>query len=131
VKLLLDTHVYLWFLADDSRLPKTIKSAIEDPFNDLFLSIISAFEISIKHGLGKLPLDVSLKELLGRQLQENEIELLAIHVDHLTYFATLPIPKNGHRDPFDRLLIAQAYVEEMAVCTVDSMLYQYDVKFCM
>ncbi|RYG34761.1 type II toxin-antitoxin system VapC family toxin [bacterium] len=125
---LLDTHVFLWFLSDDPKLSSEAKRSLEDSEHRLYLSAISAFEISIKHGLGKLPLKVPLEELLTRQLEMNRIELLPILPKHLVAYATLPFPANGHRDPFDRLLVAQAKSEEIALFTLDDALAEYGIS---
>jgi PIN domain nuclease of toxin-antitoxin system len=122
---LLDTHVFLWFLADDPRLPDQLKNALEDPDNDLLVSSISEFEVAIKHSLGKLPLPLPLGELFGTQLEVNRIEMLPITLAHYEEYVRLPFPSNGHRDPFDRLLISQARSEEMNLYTCDSALKAY------
>lgn len=125
---LLDAHVFLWFVADDPRLPVILKSALEEADRRLLLSVTSAFEIAIKYGLGKLQLDVPIEELLGRQLEINQIELLHLSPAHLASYADLPFPANGHRDPFDRILVAQARSEGITLATVDSAFAQYDVE---
>ena len=125
---LFDTHTYLWFVADDPRLPRSVKSALEEPGHRLFLSVVGAFEIAIKHGLGKLPLDVSLEDLLGEQLEINEIELLSLRPAHLVAYAALPFPPSGHRDPFDRILVAQSQVEGLALVTGDRAFAEYGLS---
>lgn len=125
---LLDAHVFLWFVADDPRLPAPLKAILEEADHRLFLSAASAFEIAIKHGLGKLPLDVELGELLTEQLQINGIELLPISPTHLVTYARLPFPASGHRDPFDRILIAQAQAEGLSLITVDSAFSDYGIE---
>lgn len=124
-RVLLDTHVFLWFLADDARLPGEAKATLEDAGRELFVSSISAFEVAIKHGLGKLPLPVSFGELFGVQLELNRIEMLPITLAHYEEYVRLPFPSNGHRDPFDRLLIAQARSEGMTLFTGDAAFEAY------
>ena len=125
---LLDTHVFLWFVGDDPRLPSAVKSALEEAGHRLFLSSISAFEIAIKHGLGKLPLDVTLEELLGEQLRINQIELLPLKPAHLVAYGDLPFPTSGHRDPFDRILVVQAQVDRLRLISVDSAFSDYGIE---
>jgi PIN domain nuclease of toxin-antitoxin system len=99
VKLLLDTHVLLWFLGDNSRLSKSAKTAIEDPANPRLLSPISLQEIAIKVQLDKLRLDEPFAIVFPKQLTLNRIELLPIQVAHIEPLTTLPL---HHKDPFDR-----------------------------
>lgn len=124
---LLDTHTYLWFVGDDPRLPEEVKRSLEESDHRLFLSAVSAFEIAIKHGLGKLPLDVPLEELLTFQLELNRVELLPIRPVHLAAYAALPFPASGHRDPFDRILVAQAKAEGLTLITRDPALAEYGI----
>ena len=120
MKLLLDTHVLLWWLADDPTLSPVHRSAIADPANVVYVSAASAWEISIKRALGKL---VAPEDLTGA-LMESELEQLPITVAHAEAVGPLPM---HHRDPFDRMLIAQAQVEGLAVVTGDPVFGRYDV----
>ncbi len=124
---LLDSHTYLWFVNDDPRLPADVKRLLESEGVSLFLSAASAFEIAIKHGLGKLPLDVPLKTLLGETLSANDITLLAIEPRHLITLSLLVFPSNGHRDPFDRLLVAQARTDSLRLVSGDVALDAYGI----
>ena len=120
MNLLLDTHILLWWLADDPGLSEKQRSAIADPANLVYVSAASAWEISIKKALGKLiaPND------LGAALIASELEQLPITVIHAEAVGGLP---PHHRDPFDRMLIAQAGVEDLTVVTGDPMFAQYEV----
>ena len=125
---LLDSHTFLWFVEDDPRLPATVKALLEDEERGLWLSAASAFEIAIKHGLGKLPLDVPLRTLLDETLRANDIGLLPIEPRHLVALAQMPLPTNGHRDPFDRLLVAQSLTDDLPLVSGDRALDVYRVQ---
>jgi PIN domain nuclease of toxin-antitoxin system len=122
---LLDTHTMLWFFWDDSRLSEYAKATIEDPENRKFVSIASCWEIAIKAGLGKLELEEPSSSFLLREIARNNFELLPITLEHATSVETLP---QHHRDPFDRLLIAQANMEGLTLISADAIFQQYDVK---
>jgi PIN domain nuclease of toxin-antitoxin system len=119
VRLLLDTHTLLWFLRDDPALSPTAKSAIEDSENQKLVSVVSCWEIAIKAGLGKLVLRETAAVLLGRELPRNNMDLLPITLEHATAVETLP---HHHKDPFDRLLIAQARIEGLPIVGADVMM---------
>ncbi|EIC29737.1 MULTISPECIES: type II toxin-antitoxin system VapC family toxin [Methylomicrobium] len=124
MKLLLDTHILLWYLENDPKLPDTWKRYIEDRHNSIAVSIASLWEIAIKISLGKLELldDLSTVESV---LHQQGITLLPIKTSHLLQLLNLPF---HHRDPFDRLIIAQAQVEQLSVVTHDSQFAQYSVS---
>ena len=122
---LLDTHTMLWFLWDDSRLSGPAKSLIEDAGNRKFVSVASCWEIAIKVGLGKLDLGEPSRSFLPREIERNNFELLPISLDHATTVEGLAA---HHRDPFDRLLIAQAMTEKMPVVSADVVFDQYGVS---
>lgn len=123
MRLLLDTHTFLWFIADDPRLSTSAKVLLESDV-DLFLSVASLWEIAIKVSVGKLVLPEDYDVFVTRQLAANEIEVLAIEVSHLRQVASLPF---HHRDPFDRLLIAQAITDGMPIVSTDSVLDAYKI----
>lgn len=125
MKLLLDTHALLWFLGGDSRLSEPSRLAVEDLENTRHCSIATAWEIAIKVSLGKLQLVVPFEELIPGQLQSNGIDLLPVSPAHLQALLGLPF---HHRDPFDRLLVAQAQVEGASIISVDSALDDYGVR---
>jgi PIN domain nuclease of toxin-antitoxin system len=124
MKLLLDTHIFLWLNQEIENVPTTILSLCENSANTLYLSPVSAWEIQIKHALGKLDLAVSLQEMIAAQKQ-NGLVILPIELNHVYALAKL---ENHHQDPFDRLLIAQAMVESMPILTVDRKIINYSVE---
>ncbi len=116
MKLLLDAHTLLWFLKDDAHLSASAKALIEDPTNIKLVGIGTCSEIAIKAGLGKLGLTEPVAVLLGRELPRNNLVLLDIKLEHATAVETLP---QHHKDPFDRLLVAQALAEGLSIVSVD------------
>jgi PIN domain nuclease of toxin-antitoxin system len=124
MRLLLDTHAFLWFIMGSANLSVNARALIENPANERLLSIVSLWEIAIKTSLGKLTLSASFDELIPAQLKLNGIDLLNINVDHLSTLTTLPF---HHRDPFDRLIIAQAIVEKPTVISLDGAFDTYGV----
>ncbi len=125
MRLLLDTHAFLWWVLDDPQLVQTARTAISDPNNQLFFSAVSSWEISIKASLGKLKLPRQPQQFFQQQLTDNRFELLPITVEHTVAIYHLP---HHHRDPFDRLLIAQCHVENLSLITNDSLIQQYAVR---
>lgn len=125
MKLLLDTHALLWFLDADPSLSANAKALIEDPQNHKLVSIASCWEIAIKVGLKKLDLGEPATTFLPREISVNHFDLLAIELRHATFVETLPL---HHRDPFDRLLIAQALIERIAIVSVDAVFDSYGVQ---
>lgn len=117
MRLLLDTHAFLWFIAGDPRLSAPARAAIEDPANDKVVSAASAWEMAIKVSLGKLSLTEPFDVLVPRELARNGFRLLPIELSHAATVATLTF---HHRDPFDRALIAQALAEQMAIVSADA-----------
>jgi PIN domain nuclease of toxin-antitoxin system len=124
MKLLLDTHTLLWFLAGSPQLSAAALTAINDPANERWLSPISLLEIAIKVRINKLRLTAPFGVLFPAQLTSNRIRLWPIEAPHCAALTTLPL---HHRDPFDRLLIAQALVEGVPVVGVDSIFDQYGI----
>ncbi|MEB3249764.1 MAG: type II toxin-antitoxin system VapC family toxin [Merismopediaceae bacterium] len=122
---LLDTHVFLWFINDDPRLSDQRKDMIENEHNLRYLSVASLWEMSIKYNLGKLKLEPSYDDFVEKEVQESSIILLNIELEHLRINASLPF---HHRDPFDRILIAQSLAENLPIMTVDSIFNQYPVR---
>lgn len=121
MRLLLDTHILLWWLADDPVLPHSIKSAIADPHAEIFVSAATSWEIAIKHALGRLVFPVAR---LPAILIEARMSPLAISVEHGLVAGSLP---PHHHDPFDRMLIAQAQHEGLTIVSVDKMFGRYAV----
>lgn len=124
MRLLVDTHAFLWLHTDRARLPERVLDALSDPENALLLSAASAWEIGTKHALGKLPLPEKPAAWLGSRLPASGVEALPITLEHAVTAAALP---RHHADPFDRLLIAQAQVDTLTLLTADSRLSAYDV----
>ena len=124
MKALLDTHTFLWWVADDSRLSNTVRDMIADPNNTLLFSAASAWEIVIKHNTGKLILPEKPELYIPSRLAANQFESLAIQMSHVLQIANLP---DYHRDPFDRILIAQSQVEQVPILTIDNLIIQYPV----
>lgn len=125
MNVLLDTHAFLWFIAGDSSLSQFARSAIENLDNNRYLSMASLWEIAIKISVGKLELSEPFETLIPRQLADNSIELLGISFDHTALVSSLPF---HHRDPFDRLLIAQSKVEQMTLVSIDPVFDSYSVN---
>jgi PIN domain nuclease of toxin-antitoxin system len=125
MRLLLDTHVFLWYISADPKLPAAFRTAIQDPANAVFLSVASVWEAVIKYSLGKLPLPAPPEEYLPRQRELHGIATLPLEEGALTHLAKLP---PLHRDPFDRILVAQALQHDLTMVTVDSAVKAYPVK---
>ncbi len=123
--LLLDTHTFLWWASDAVELSITARKAISDTGNECFLSSASCWEMAIKSSLGKLRLSKSVERFVSDLITENGFRLLPIDLRHAAKVETLPF---HHRDPFDRLLIAQAITEKLTLVSADSMLSGYDVQ---
>ena len=124
MRVLLDTHAFLWFVADDPRLSARASAAIQDA-SEAFLSVASCWEMAIKVSLGKLTVAAPLDRFLPANLAANGFELLHVDLEHAARVATLPW---HHRDPFDRLLVAQALHEELAIVSTDRVFRKYRVK---
>lgn len=125
MNILLDTHIFLWFVNDDPRLSNSLKDLIEDESNVSYLSIASLWEMSIKYNLGKLTLAPSYQDFVDREVRESSIILLSIELEHLKINASLPF---YHRDPFDRIIIAQSMAENIPIMTVDSVFSEYSIR---
>jgi PIN domain nuclease of toxin-antitoxin system len=121
VRLLLDSHAFLWWISDDRRLSLEAGAALDDAGNDLFFSVIAGYEISYKQRAGKLP---PVSGGLRRRLQQAGVNVLPLSLDHALAAAALPGP---HRDPWDRIMMAQAVAEGLTVVTVDPRFTEYRV----
>ena len=122
MRLLLDTHTLLWFIAGSANLSAIARSLIEDVSNEKFVSIVSIWETAIKVSIGKMTLSAPFDVLFPRQLQINGFDLLPVKIEHTSMVTTLPF---HHRDPFDRLLIAQAIEEKLTVVSIDDVFDDY------
>ncbi len=124
MKFLLDTHVFLWWVIADPRLSRMARGVIADGGNTLYLSAASGWEIVIKAGLGRLQVADELERFVPEQMALNGIEGLPVAVAHALRVGALPL---HHRDPFDRLLVAQAALEDLAIVTGDPQIAEYGV----
>jgi PIN domain nuclease of toxin-antitoxin system len=125
MRALLDTHAFIWWVTDDPQLSSTSRTIIADSGNILFLSVASVWEIVIKTKSGKLTLPEPVEEYIPNRLTLNRFESLDIQMTHTLQITTLP---NIHRDPFDRILIAQSQVENLPIVTIDQKIAQYSVE---
>lgn len=121
MRYLLDTHIFLWWLTEDKKLIAFVRKIIKDPQNQIYVSVVNGWEISIKNRLGKLPLKTTLKECF----EISTFEVLNINLDHILTLNKLPL---YHSDPFDRMLIAQAKAEKLRLITSDDKIKKYDIK---
>ena len=128
MEILLDTHTFLWYMAGDSRLSINAKSYIDTRENICYLSAGSLWEIAIKYSIGRLILIEPYEILMPRLLQINGINVLNLSIEHLSEVANLPFPDSAHRDPFDRLIIAQSRVEDLPVLSIDVKFDAYGIN---
>jgi PIN domain nuclease of toxin-antitoxin system len=124
LKILLDTHCWLWMQADSKRFSQPVQALLQDPENQLFLSAASSWEIAIKYALGKLPLPLPPMEYVLSRMATSGSSPLPIQHSHTLHTGSLPL---HHADPFDRLLIAQAQLEGLKILTADSQFAAYEV----
>lgn len=125
MRLLLDTHTFLWWVGDAQELSAKAKKTIAQPRNECFVSLASCWELAIKVSLGKLKISGRLERFIPEQLTVNSFRELAIEVRHAARVARLPF---HHRDPFDRLLAAQALEEGLTIVSADSVFRRYGVR---
>jgi PIN domain nuclease of toxin-antitoxin system len=122
MRLLLDTQAFLWSAGDTKKLSKRAREAIEDPANEILVSVAVSWEIVIKHGLGKLQLPLTPEFFVPNRIRVLGFQELDIRHDHVLAIASLP---KLHADPFDRMMIAQAQVEGAAILTPDAIVRKY------
>lgn len=122
---LIDTHVWLWANLQPERLSTTVSELIADFDNEVIFSVISAWEIGIKHRLGKLQLPFEPTEYIPSRLFLNQLSVLPVKLEHVLRVSQLPL---HHHDPFDRLLVATAQIEGLKVITMDEQIKRYDVE---
>ena len=125
MRFLLDTHTFIWFVTDSPRLSDRVKQLIEDDYNEKLLSPASIWEMAIKHSVGKLNFGTPFPQFIERQIGLNSMDLLPIEISHINVVSTLDL---HHRDPFDRLLISQALVENMPILSVDEAFDAYPIR---
>lgn len=125
MRILIDTHVFIWWTSDSQKLSFTVYNLLTNPKIQVILSVVSIWEMQIKLSLGKLQLKTALPELVEDEVKQNRIELLPLDLSHIYALSNLP---NYHRDPFDRLLIAQAKSEELVIISIDEKFDGYDIE---
>lgn len=125
MKLLLDTHIFIWWADQPERLSPAALSALEDEANELLLSVASVWEMQIKIQFGKLKLSLPLEELVKNQQETNALTVSPVTLTHVLALDSLPF---HHKDPFDRLLIAQSIEEGLSIVSKDSQFSAYAVK---
>lgn len=124
MNLLLDTHVFIWEVLEPEKLSPTVINLIKNKDNKLLLSIASIWEMQIKIGINKLHFDEPLSKVVAKQREINEVEILPINLDHIWQLDQLPL---HHKDPFDRMLIAQAITENIPILSIDNIFQKYPV----
>ena len=125
MRLLLDTHAFIWMLEAPEKLSDKVIQAHNDPATTLYVSVASLWEIQIKTAIGKLELDVPLAQIVREQLQGDRFQLLDVRAEHVLALEELP---RHHGDPFDRLLIGQARTEGLPLVSIDNVFAQYPVE---
>jgi PIN domain nuclease of toxin-antitoxin system len=125
MRLLLDTHILIWWSSNSERLSENVYNLITDANNTIMFSIASVWEMQIKFQLGKLNLDSPLPELIETQKQTNALQILPIELSHIYTLDGLP---NHHRDPFDRILVAQAIFEKTPLLSIDAIFDAYAIN---
>jgi len=125
MRVLLDTHAFLWFILDDPQLSQTAKRLIEDPTNEVEISPASYWEIAIKIAKKNYMLPEPYERFMEQQITDNEFHILPINIRHTALLTTMPF---HHKDPFDRLLIAQASYEGIPIVSVDEQFDAYRIK---
>jgi PIN domain nuclease of toxin-antitoxin system len=125
MRLLLDTHIFLWFISGDKRLPNSVRESIQNFENEIYLSVISLWETIIKYQLGKLLLPEAPEIYLPKQRERHFISSLELDEASVSRLTEIP---SLHRDPFDRILICQALEHDMTLVTVDDLVRSYPVS---
>jgi PIN domain nuclease of toxin-antitoxin system len=128
MRLLLDTHIFLWYITSDSRLPGIARDSIRDTSNEVYLSSVCLWEVLVKHGLGKLPLPEQPEVFLQLQREHHHIASLPLDEDSVLQLSQLP---SIHRDPFDRMLVCQAIQHSLILVTVDAVFQRYPVTLLL
>jgi len=125
MRVLLDTHTFLWWIIDDPQMSSRVRDIISNSSNELFLSAASCWEIAIKAKIGRIKLPDRPHIFVSEQMALNTIQGLPIQISHALHVFNLP---HHHRDPFDRIIIAQAQLEKLPILTSDSLISKYKVK---
>lgn len=125
MRILIDSHILLWAAVGDARLRGRLRAMFVDPDHVLVVSVVTLWEIGIKYALGKLPLPVTPRDFFAREIADRGYEVLDMRRDHAERAADLPYPNREHRDPFDRMLVAQALAEGLPLLSGDGRLGAY------
>lgn len=125
MKLLLDTHTFIWWVIEPTKISAQALGLLQDQSNDLFLSVVSVWEMQIKLQIGKLKFNLPLAQLITEQQQTNQLSILPVTLEHVLALDSLPF---HHKDPFDRLLITQANLEGAVLVSNDAIFSNYSVK---
>ena len=128
MRFLLDTHAFLWFVNDHSSLSPRAKGIIEDQQSIVDLSVASIWEMAIKASLRKLALPAPLKQFVDSHMARNDFGILQISAEHAETVAKLGFPLSGHRDPFDRMIVAQAICHGLTIISRDAALSEYPIQ---
>ncbi len=124
MKLLLDTHAFIWFVENDENLPHNLKIEIEKPTNEIYVSLVSLWEIAVKVSLNKLSMSIDIPSLINK-IDACGFLILPIFSEHIVLVSSLPF---HHRDPFDRMLIAQTLCEKITIVSKDGFFSEYGVE---
>jgi PIN domain nuclease of toxin-antitoxin system len=125
MRVLIDTHVFIWWTSDVKKLSTRVYDLLTDPNTDAVLSTISIWEMQIKSSLGKLQFKTTLSELVDDEIERNRIDLLPLSLSHIYALSNLPL---HHRDPFDRMLIAQSIESDLQIISIDEKFDDYGVN---
>jgi PIN domain nuclease of toxin-antitoxin system len=125
MKLLLDSHTFVWWRDEPHKLSPTAFAEVSNPNNDVFLSVVTVWELQIKIALNKFTIKDGLENAVKDEQQNNGFQILPVELSHALYLENLP---PNHKDPFDRLLIAQAIVEDMILVSADANFAKYQVN---
>ncbi|PHV62792.1 type II toxin-antitoxin system VapC family toxin [Cyanobacterium aponinum UTEX 3222] len=125
MKILLDTHAFIWWNLTPEKLSLNGLNLIEDKENIIYLSIASVWEMQIKISINKLHFDNPLSQIITKQRNINNLQILSIELEHIWELKNLPL---HHKDPFDRILIAQAMIEKIPILTIDSIFHNYSIN---
>lgn len=125
MKLLADTSAFLWFISGDERLPHTVRAALQDAENEVWLSVVSVWEIAVKQKMGRLNLPAPDSSYVARARERHGVEPLPLVETAVAHLSKLP---DHHKDPFDRMLVCQAIEHDLSVATGDPLIRQYPVK---
>ncbi len=125
MRILLDTCTFLWIITAEQKLSSNARELFVDPFNDVFLSSVSSWEIVVKYTLGRLPLPETPEKFIPTQRKLHKIESLALQEDAALHLAKLP---DYHKDPFDRMIVCQALVHGMTILTPDEAIRRYPAR---